>query len=206
MEPSVEIFLPSRQYARIGWAALAGSLICVLCGFRAPLAFIPALLCVITASALFWLAARPPIRLGENQFNIGDRAIAWSEVREINRSWFNRVRFISPLILHLKLTNSRYKLLVFPGDALRIARLLEMLRRNSSKSSFDGVPYRDYWAWASVTSERGENPIVEPPVRLFSNEDEEEIERLFQRLKTVGRLDSRPSDAPKTGPKTTGKD
>ena len=39
MEPSVEIYQPSRLYARIGWAALAGSLICILCGFRAPLAF-----------------------------------------------------------------------------------------------------------------------------------------------------------------------
>ena len=90
MEPNVEIFLPSRQYARVGWAALAGSLVCVLCGFGAPLAFIPALLCATTAAAIFWLAARPPIRLGETQFNIGERSIAWREVREMNRSRFNQ--------------------------------------------------------------------------------------------------------------------
>src|ERR1700733_2734453 len=112
MEPNVETFLPSRQYVRFGWAALAGSLVCVLCGFGAPLAFIPALLCATTAAAIFWLAARPPIRVGETQFNIGDRCIAWREVREINRSRFNNVGFISPLILHMKLTNGRYKFLV----------------------------------------------------------------------------------------------
>src|SRR5579863_1190761 len=119
MEPSVEIYLPSRLYARVGWAALAGSLISVLCGFRAPLAFIPGALCAVTAAALFWLAARPPIRVGENQFNIGERAIAWREVREINSS-----RFVSPLILNIKLTNSRHKYLVFPGEPERIEKLM----------------------------------------------------------------------------------
>ena len=111
MEPNVETYQPSRLYARIGWAALAGSLVCVFCGFRAPLAFIPGCLCVATTVVLFWLAARPPIRMGETQFNIGERAIAWREVREINSS-----RFVSPLILKLKLTNSRQKVLVFPGE------------------------------------------------------------------------------------------
>ena len=77
MEPNVETFLPSRQYVRFGWAALAGSLVCVLCGFGAPLAFVPALLCATTAAAIFWLAARPAIRVGETQFNVGERCIAF---------------------------------------------------------------------------------------------------------------------------------
>src|SRR5579875_3818562 len=100
MEPTVETFVPSRLYSRVGWAALAGSAVCVLCGLRAPLAFIPGILCAATSAALFWLAARPAIRIGETQFNIGDRAIAWREVREINTS-----RFLSPLVLKLQLTN-----------------------------------------------------------------------------------------------------
>src|SRR5436309_2095595 len=104
MEPSVEIYGPSRLYARIAWAASAGCLACILCGLRAPLAFIPGLLCAATAGVLFWFATRPVIRIGDTQFNIGERAIAWREVREINSS-----RFVSPLILKLKLTNSRRK-------------------------------------------------------------------------------------------------
>jgi len=205
MEPNVEIFLPSRQYARFGWAALAGSVVCVLCGFGAPLAFIPALLCLTTAAAIFWLAARPPIRLGDTQFNVGERSIAWREVRQINRSRFNNAGFISPLILHLKLTNSRYKILVYPGDADRVERLLKMLRKNSHLATFDGVPYRDYWMWNDPTGEEDQRPALPPastpPVHLFSREDEEEIERLYQKLKTVGHLDSRSSSKDSPNPK-----
>jgi hypothetical protein len=207
MEPNVETFLPSRQYARFGWAAFAGSVVCVLCGFGAPLAFIPALLCFTTAAAIFWLAARPPIRLGDTQFNVGERSIAWREVREINRSRFNNAGFISPLMLHMRLTNGRYKLLVYPGDADRVERLLKLLRRNSHLASFDGVPYRDFWMWNDPAGE-DERPALPPastpPVHLVSREDEEEIERLYQKLKTVGRLDSRVS--PKDSPNPKGKD
>jgi hypothetical protein len=204
MEPNVETFVPSRQYVRVGWAALAGSLVCVLCGFGAPLAFIPALLCATTAAAIFWLAARPPIRLGETQFNVGERAIAWREIREINRSRFNNGYFVSPLILHLRLTNSRYKFLIYPGEPERAERLLRGLRKSSHLASFDGVPYRD-WMWTDPQNE-DERPALPPaaaapPVHLFSREDEEEIERLYQKLKTVGRLDARSSGKDSPEPK-----
>jgi len=192
MEPSVEVFQPSRLYARVGWAALAGSAICVLCGFRAPLAFIPGFFCAVTAAALFWLAARPSIRIGETQFNIGERAIAWREVREINSS-----RFVSPLILRIKLTNSRRKTLIYPGEPERIARLMFQLRKNSHLATFDGVAHRDYWTWTSLAGLGGPNPTVDQPVRMLSQEDEDEVERMYQKLKTVGRLDSRSSDSSK---------
>ncbi len=193
MEPSVEIFQPSRLYARVGWAALAGSAICVLCGFRAPLAFIPGFLCATTAAALFWLAARPPIRIGETQFNIGERAIAWREVLEINSS-----RFLSPLILRIKLTNSRRKMLIYPGEPERIAKLMFQLRKNSQFASFDGVAYRDYWTWSSLTGSNDENAVIDQPVRMLNPDDEEEVERMYQKLKTVGHLDSRSTDSSKT--------
>jgi hypothetical protein len=213
MEPSVEIYQPSRLYARVGWAALAGSLICVLCGFRAPLAFIPGFLCASTALALFWLSARPAIRIGETQFNIGERAIAWREVREINSS-----RFVSPLVLKLKLTNSRQKMLIYPGEPERIAKLIVSLRKNSRFATFDGVSYHDYWSWNNLSGTddglagglnkekssgltnppNSPNPPAGPPVRMLSPEDEDEVERLYQKLKTVGRLDSRSTESSKS--------
>jgi hypothetical protein len=189
MEPSVDLYQPSRMYARAGWAALAGSLVCVLCGLRAPLAFIPASLCFLTGIGLAWLATRPPIRVSASQFNIGQRAIAWREVREINN------RFTSPLILNVKLTNARRKLLVFAGEPERIARLMYQLRRRSYLASFDGVAYRDYWLWSSVTDSDNEENGLGTPVRMVSAEDEQEIERIFQKLKSVGRSDSRKDDA-----------
>lgn len=191
MDPtSVDLYLPSRLYARIGWAALAGSAICALCGFRAPLAFIPGILCLATGVVLFWLSKRPPIRLGETQFNVGERAIAWREVREINSS-----RFISPLILKLKLTNSRHKYLVYPGEPEQIEKLLWQLKKNSFLATFDGVSHRDYWAWAAVAKSGAKHRVPDQPVRMLSAEEEDEIERLYQKLKTVGRLDSRGKDS-----------
>lgn len=195
MEPTfVETYLPSRLYPRIGWAALAGALICALCGLRAPLAFIPGVLCAITAAGLYWLWKRPPVRLADTQFNIGERAIAWREVRQIDNP-----RFISPLILNIKLTNSRHKWMIYPGEPEHIEKLMWQLRKNSFMATFDGVSHRDYWAWAAIAQSRGENQAPEQPVRMVSTEEEDEIERMYQKLKTVGRLDSRSSET-KTSP------
>ncbi len=190
MEPSVEIYAPSRLYARVGWAALAGAIVCILCGFRAYLAFIPGALCAFTAGCLFWLSALPRIRVGVTQFHIGERTIAWQEVREINSS-----RFVSPLILKLKLTNSRRKTLVFPGEPEQIARLMYQLRKNSSWATFDGVAHRDYWTWNDIKEQSGADSTNDNPVRMLSHDDEEEIERMYHKLKSVGRLDSREADS-----------
>jgi len=154
------------------------------------LAFIPGVLCALTSAGLFWLAARPAIQIGEDQFTIGDRAIAWREVREVNRS-----RFLSPLVIKLKLTNSRRRVLVFPGEPERIERLMFQLRKNSQFATFDGVAYRDYWTWISLSGARGDTSTLDQPVRMLSADDEEEIERLYQKLKSVGRLDSHATDS-----------
>src|SRR5579883_3432966 len=186
MEPSVETFVPSRLYSRVGWAAVAGTAISVLCGFRAPLALIPGFLCGATALVVFWLAARPPIRIAETQFNVGERAVAWREVRELNSS-----RFLSPLILKIRLTNNRKLLLIYPGEPERIEQLLFHLRKHSEMATFDGVAHRDYWTWLNLNGSKSENPVLEQPVRMISAEEEDEIGRIYQKLKTVGRLDSR---------------
>lgn len=189
MEPIVEIYQPWRMFSRAGWAALAGSLVSVLCGVRAPLAFIPASLLFLTGVALAWLASRPTVRVSATQFNIGQRAIAWREVREINS------KLNSPLVLNLKLTNARRKVLIYPGEPERIARLMYQLRRHSYLATFDGVAYRDYWLWSSLTESDNQEHGLGTPVRMLSTEDEQEIERIFQKLKAVDRSDSPKDDA-----------
>lgn len=186
MPSNLEIYIPSRLYAKVGWFALVGALVSVAFGLRSAFAFIPGLLSGLTAAVLFWLAARPRITVGENQFTIGERAIAWREVKEINSS-----RFVSPLLLDIKLTNNRRKRLVYPGEPEQIGKLMYQLRRHSHMATFDGVAYRDYWTWTSLGSNKLAGPVAEQPVRMISQDDEEEIERLYQRLKTVGHLDAR---------------
>jgi len=191
MESNVETYAPAGLYARIAWFALAGAVVTTAIGLRFSFAFIPGFLFALTSVALFWLASRPRITVAESQFTIGERAIAWREVKEINSS-----RFVSPLILDIRLTNNRRKRLVYPGEPGRIARLMYQLRRNSRLATFDGVAYRDYWTWTSLGSGKTPGSLSDQPVRMVSLDDEEEIERLYQRLKTVGHLDSR-SDSKK---------
>jgi hypothetical protein len=108
----------------------------------------------------------------------------------------NSTRLISPLVLRLKLTNNRKKLLIYPGEPERISKLLYQIRRYSSFATFDGVSHKDYWTWSSMGMLRGTHSSGDQPVRMISQEDEEEIERLYRQLKSVGRLDSR-SDSEK---------
>ena len=194
MEPSVEIFVPSRLYGRTGWLVTAGSAAFAFLGVRSPVFLIPAAISLVLAIVILWLSARPHIRIGETQFNIGERSIAWREVKEVNR-----IRILSPLILRIKLTNSRKKMLIYPGEISRVEQLVHLLRKNSHLATFDGVAYRDYWTWSSMAGLHSQNqsgqqtpkPLLDQPVRMLSSEEEDEIERMYQKLKTVGSLDSR---------------
>jgi hypothetical protein len=188
MLPGVEIYQPSRFFFRAGWAALAGTAVCVLCALRAPFAYIPAILCALTAAISFWLFKRPAIRVSGSQLGIGERAIAWRELREINGIWG------SPLFLRLKLTNQRKRVLLFPGTPEQIARLSYLLRKHSYLASFDGVNYRDYWTWFSVVGSQGDHAGKETPMRMVSREDEQDVERLYQKLRTMRREDAHSSD------------
>ena len=201
MEPCVETFSPSRWYARAGWCALGASAAFLFFGLSTPLLFIPAVAFIACSLLFLWLYSRPLIRVGETQFNIGDRAIAWREIKEVNR-----VRLLSPMILRIKLTNARKKMLIYPGDVGRIEQLIHLLRKNSHLATFDGVAYRDYWTWSSMAGLHGQKgsgqpqsgqkqatpkPLLEQPVQMLTREEEDEIERMYQKLKTVGSLDSR---------------
>jgi hypothetical protein len=200
MEPCVETFVPSRWYARTGWFTAAGSAALTFFGFRSPIFLILGAVAALSALLLLWLSSRPAIQVGEMQFNIGERAIAWREVKEVNR-----VRLLSPLILRIKLTNSRKKILIYPGEVGRVEQLVHLLRKNSHLATFDGVAYRDYWTWSSMAGlhsrkaagalppgqKQTQKPLLDHPVRMLTTDEEDEIERMYQKLKAVGSLDTR---------------
>src|ERR1035438_10608472 len=95
-------YLPARHYLWFAIAALA------LAGFStwralawAPnswpgmvLAFLPAVLFVLTASLLLVLAFRPPIEVHEGYLSIGRRAIPWMDIRRLDRTGW-----VSPLVV-----------------------------------------------------------------------------------------------------------
>jgi hypothetical protein len=56
----------------------------------------------------------------------------------------------------------------------------------SREALLDGVAYRQFWG---DEPEAEKKPLESPKYQLLRTEDEEEVERLYQRLKTVGHLD-----------------
>ena len=110
----------------------------------------------------------------------------WSDIRRIDQTGWN-----APLAVHLTLAGQQRILLVYPGDFDSSTRLLRHLRRYSRLALLDGIPYREFWGEPAAARAEATKPAKYP---LMRPEDEEEIERMFLRLKSVGRLDARGAD------------
>jgi hypothetical protein len=188
-------YLPARHYL---WFAIAALLLSGLLLWWAMawnprtwagimLAFLPAALFGLTASLLLVLAFRPPIEVHDGYLAIGRRVIPWMDIRRLDRTGW-----IAPLVVRITLFDDSRHLLLYTGNLDSCNALLGQLRRASRDALIDGVPYRQYWGEVLA-------PVVEaaqalpPRYRLLRPEDEAEVERLYQRLKTVGNLDQKNS-------------
>ena len=160
------------------------------CGTRWSPAYIPAVFLFVIAAFFLYAVLRPAIEVFDLHLSIGGETIAWNQIRRIDRTGW-----VSPLVLYLTLLNERRIQIIYPGDADSGQALLRYLRRNSREALIDGVPYRQFWG--EIMPAPTSNPpaperkpvLTSPKYRMLRVEDEEEVERLFQRLKTVGHLD-----------------
>jgi hypothetical protein len=181
-------YVPARHYISFGIVALA------LAGFSGWLglswmpAFCPAFLFFATASLLLFLATRPVIKVGDTHLEIGKRIIPWQEIRAVDRTGW-----ISPLIVKLSLYDDETVRLIYPGEVDCCKHLLRTLRQMAIGAMIDGVPYRQYWGELLGVAESGEQGEGAPRYRVLRPEDEEEVERLYFLLKTVGHIDPRNS-------------
>jgi hypothetical protein len=153
-------------------------------------AWLAAILFGIPAVALLALAAFPAIEVHEKHLKVGRREIGWNQVRRLDQTGWN-----VPLAVHLTLradekADTRF-LLIHAGDSGSCATLLRYLRRYAREALLDGIPYRDFWGEPAPQKRKQLPP---PRYQLLLPEEEEEVERMFQRLKTVGHLDQRGSD------------
>ncbi|MGH9665038.1 MAG: hypothetical protein ACRD9L_11495 [Bryobacteraceae bacterium] len=176
-------YTPSRHYFSAGFIALGLAAFSAWCGFRWTPAFIPAVLFVLSFGLLLFLALRPPVEICDTHLKIGKLIIPWNQVHKLDRTGW-----ISPLILHITLADNRRVLLVYPGDLDSAHSLLRCLRRYAREALIDGIPYRQFWGEAADRKQ-----LTSPHYPLLRADDEEEVERLFQRLKTVGHLDPKNS-------------
>jgi hypothetical protein len=112
------------------------------------------------------------------------------DIRRVDRAF----SWVSPLVIRLTLFDDSRVMLVYSGDLDSCNSLLRNLRRLSRDALIDGVPYRQYWGEVLVpAADRKQQPPTPPRYRILRPEDEAEVERLYQRLKTVGNLDQKSS-------------
>lgn len=152
------------------------------------LSWIAAALFAIPAAVLLLLAFRPAIEIHDSHLNTGSLQIPWNRVRKVDQTGWN-----VPLLVYLTLDDDSRVALLHPGNVDSSASLLRHLRRSAREALLDGVPHKLFW---------GEPPASGAPARiaplrypLLRPEDEQEVERLFQRLKSVGHLEQQHRDA-----------
>ena len=180
-------YRPARQHLPASLVAAAFAVFSTWCGMNWPLAFIPAGVFVGWAIVLYYFATRPTIEIRESGFSIGAETFYWHHLARLDSTAWS-----SPLVLSLTLRNGRRLRIIYPGNVESASRLLRQMRRMARDAVIDGLPYHEYWGDAPVAL--AEPPkLASPKYPLLRAEDEEEVDRLFQRLKTVGNLDSKTS-------------
>jgi hypothetical protein len=201
----VSRYRPSRRYYLLLVIALAGVALSAWSGVRWPAVWLAAGGFGVSALAVLALVLRPVVEIHETHLKLGRRTIAWRDIRRLDRTGWN-----VPLVLRLTLTGKtgpERLTIVYPGDLDGCRSLLRHLRRYSREALLDGVPYPKFWGEIAAQTRQlppgqgshlpmGQGPLGQiPPARypLLRPDDEEEVERMFQRLKAEGTLEQRGS-------------
>jgi hypothetical protein len=196
-------YTPSRRYVFLTLFAFCGALFSAWTGLRWTPCWVAAALFALSAAVLAVVTLRPRIEIHQTHLVIGRRAIAWRDVRQVDQTGWS-----SPLAVYLTLPGRERVLLVYPGDPESCRSLLRHVQRFSREALLDGVPYRVFWGEPPVLSAGNDSAAKQlaprdradeqaaPPLRypVLRAEDEDEVERLFQRLKSVGHLESKNSE------------
>jgi hypothetical protein len=182
-------YTPSRQYLTAGLISAALAVVSAVFATEWIIALFGAVLFFFSAIVVTLLATRPSVEIQEHFLVIGQRAIPWMDIRRVDRTGW-----ISPLVLFLTLVNDERLFLVYPGQLDSANSLLRHIRRNAREALIDGVPWLQFWGEATAPTEAMQEPGPSK-YRLLRSEDEAEVVRLFQLLKSEGHLDThQPSD------------
>jgi Protein of unknown function (DUF3093) len=176
----------STHYLWAGFAALALTGLSFWMSLAWPLAWIATALFLLSAVLVLYLAMRPAIEIYDSHLTIGQAAIPWKHIRRLDRS--SNV----PLMVRLTLTDKTRILVVYPSDPHSSTSLLRQLRRHSREALIDGVPYRQFWG-EPANAAPSRKVMAAPRYPLLLPDDEAEVERMFQRLKSVGHFDQKTS-------------
>jgi hypothetical protein len=184
-------YLPSTTYLQAGTVALLFAAVSGYIALLSPVAYVPAGLLLLSSASLFWLYRRPAIEIHPTHLVIGDSRYSWNQIRALDHGGW-----VAPLVVRIGLQDKTEIRVIYPGDLESATMLLRELRRHADASMIDGVPHREYWRMEEEQSDERparRSSLVgdKPKYPLLTPGEEDEIERLYQRLKSVGHLDSK---------------
>jgi len=175
-------FSPSRIYPLAALAGLLMAAFSAWCAWSWWPAWIPAALLLLGFLGAAWLALRPAIEVTPSQLLVGRRAIDWTSIRRVDQT-----NWVSPLVVDLALVEGPSLRILFPGHADQCRLLLRLIQQRCTRALINGVPYSRIFGEAPQP--KTEETAAVPP-RILSDEDAADVERMFQILRSAGRLDN----------------
>jgi len=127
-----------------------------------------------------WLFSRPRFEINESHLVAGKDAIAWVDIRRVDQT-----AWVSPLVVYLTLVQGVRVRVFYPGHTRQCRLLLRLIQQRCSRALINGVPHSRIFG----EPPRPEPTVVAPPrPRFLSDQDESDVERMFQILKSAGRF------------------
>ena len=174
----------SRNYLWTGVAALAFTSFSAWVALAWPWAWIATGLLLVSSAAAFALGLLPDIEIHESHLRVNDHRVPWNQIARLDAI------ATFPLVVRITFMNQRSMVLVYAGDADGRRSLLRNVRRYSREALIDGAPWRTFWNEQQPPAAQARKPQSAPQrYPLLLAEDEAEVERMFQQLKSAGHLE-----------------
>jgi hypothetical protein len=177
-------FTPSRVYSL---AALAGAVIAgcsVWFALRWWPAWIPAGILLAGVVGALWVAFRPGVEVNSSHLIVGRRTIDWDDIRRVDQTIW-----VTPMVVELTLKEGPRLRVIYPGPDDQCSLLLRLIQQRASQALINGVPHRRIFGDPPPQRPARTGPPRPPRSRFLSDDDEADVERLLQILKSAGRLD-----------------
>jgi hypothetical protein len=113
---------------------------------------------------------------------VGRQTIDWTTIRRVDQT-----DWVSPLVVHLARVEGQPLRILYPGHADHCRLLLRLIQQRCTHALINGVPHSRIFGEAAPAKAEKAAPV---PPRIVSDADAAEVERMFQILRSAGRLDS----------------
>ena len=153
----------------------------VWCSLRWWPAWVPTAILLAGVLGVLWIALRPALEITSSHLVIGRRTIDWADIRRVDQT-----NWVTPMVVELTLREGPRLRVIYPGREEQCKLLLRLIQQRATQALINGVPHRRIFGDPPQQSV-GKSGPSRP--RFLSDNDEADVERMLQILKSAGRLD-----------------